>query len=179
MSQYQQRPQAQRPRPKQRQGGQYQRSARPAPQQGRGTQRAASGRGGGNGRNQGSKRGVLNLVLFAIILIAVMVFVVSFVGNCAGGGDEKQQAIEYVKSENTQQYANGGQECIGYRVSVPQDCTEEQMRKVFAEVVDGDGYPMHTVWFYSDSSLADGGDAYDVAMLEEQSVGAEPVFTKA
>lgn len=93
--------------------------------------------------------------------------------------EEQKVAVEYTKTDSTQSYVRDGKECMGYRVVIAADATEGDLLTVFNEVVSADGYPMHTVWFYSSADLATGGDMYDVAMLEESSEGATPTVTVA
>ena len=124
------------------------------------------------------------------VMVCCGVALAATLGGCASGDGksgtdagtapkEQKMAVEYTKTDSTQSYARDGKECMGYRVVVPADATEDELLTVFGEVVSGDGYPMHTVWFYSSADLATGGDMYDVAMLEEDSEGASPTVTMA
>lgn len=74
-------------------------------------------------------------------------------------------------------YVSGGKEGRGYRVEISESASEEDMRAVFADLTSGDGYPLHTVWFYGQASDVDAVGAYTVGMLEEVSPGSAPVFT--
>lgn len=134
-----------------------------------------------------------NKKVLKIVAIVVVVFLV-IVGICyvvapptaentkqpvSSSSVDEAAPIEYSVNDTKQTYVRDGKECMGYRVVVPSDATEGDLLTVFNEVVSGDGYPMHTVWFYSSEDLATGGDMYDVAMLEESSEGAAPTVTMA
>ena len=75
------------------------------------------------------------------------------------------------------EYVRDGKKCIAYRVSVSSDPTDDELTAVFNDVCNDDYY-LHTVWFYSSSELASGGNSYDVAMLEETAAGSDPVITR-
>lgn len=51
------------------------------------------------------------------------------------------------------------------------------MRAVYEDVIDGDTYYLHTVWFYGVSSDVVNVGNYTVGMLEEVSPGSSPVFS--
>lgn len=94
-------------------------------------------------------------------------------------GQDQQTGIEYIVSDAMQPYVRDEKECMGYRVVVPADASQEQLLDVFDKVTSNDGYYLHTAWFFSDSSLADGGATYDVAMIEEDGEGADPIVNMA
>lgn len=130
------------------------------------------------------------LKIVAIVVVAVLVIVgICYVVAPPTAENTKQPVsrssvdgtaqIEYAASDTTQTYVRDSKECMGYRVAVSPDATEDQLKEVFAKVTGGDGYYLHTVWFFSDISLADGGASYDVAMLEEDGEGASPTVTMA
>ena len=73
-----------------------------------------------------------------------------------------------------QLYVRDGQDCIAYRVVVDADITDKDMEEVYADVIDNDGYYLHTVWFYDDKDEADGTSAYTVAEMEETTQGEMP-----
>lgn len=84
---------------------------------------------------------------------------------------------EYTKvSKDT--YVRDGNECISYRVAVDKDMSDKDLQKVFDDVTSNDDYYLHTVFFYSNKKLAKGGDAYDVAVLEETESGTDPTLTR-
>lgn len=74
-------------------------------------------------------------------------------------------------------YVRDGKDCIGYRVEIGDGASEEDMRAVFAALAEGDSYYLHTVWYYELASDVETVGAYTVGMLEEESAGADPVFT--
>ena len=77
------------------------------------------------------------------------------------------------------EYAQGDLRGASYRVSVPSQATEDELEGVFADVTAGDGFDVHTVWFYSDERLADGSEAFDVASAVQDAPGGEPVLVLA
>lgn len=85
---------------------------------------------------------------------------------------------DYAKTDATQSYVRDGEECMGYYAAISQDATDDQLKQAFADITAGDGYYLHTVYFCSDVSKAD-GTGFDVAMVEEEAEGAEPVVTRA
>ena len=124
------------------------------------------------------------------VMVCCGVALAATLGGCAAGEgkssadttpapEEQKATVEYTKTDSTQSNVRDGKECMGYRVVVPSGATEDELLAVFGEVVSGDGYPMHTVWFYSSADMATGGDMYDVAMLEEESEGATTTVTMA
>lgn len=129
---------------------------------------------------KGKKRGI------AVAVVVVVVLVVSFItyqvappdSKTTVGQQQNASEIEYTKTDSTQDYVRDGKECIGYYVAVSPDATEDQLKQAFKEITEGDGYYLHTVYFCSDVSKAN-GTGFDVAMVEEESEGADPVVTKA
>lgn len=100
-------------------------------------------------------------------------------GNATAAVSESQTDTtpEYENVSNDE-YARDGQKCISYRVAVAADLSDDELSAVFNDLCADDDYYLHTVYFYSDKELADGGDAYDVAMLEETASGSDPVITR-
>ena len=135
------------------------------------------------------KKIAVSIIAVFVVLLAVSWVYYNFMGGKednakqtptamqeqVAGQDEK---IEYTKTDATQAYVRDGKECIGYYVAVSPDATEDQLKQAFKEVTEGDGYYLHTVYFCSDVSKAN-GTGFDVAMVEEESEGADPVVTKA
>lgn len=78
---------------------------------------------------------------------------------------------------DSSEYARDGKECVGYRVEIAEDATEEGLRAVFDELSAADSYYLHTVWFYGLASDVEAVGAYTVGMLEEEAPGTSPVFT--
>lgn len=77
---------------------------------------------------------------------------------------------------DSSKYTRDGKDCVGYRVEIAEDATEEGMRAVFEELSGADSYYLHTVWFYGLSSDVEAVGSYTVGMLEEEGEGAA-VFT--
>lgn len=78
---------------------------------------------------------------------------------------------------NSDEYVQGGETGIGYRVAIGDGATEEEMRAVFSDLCSGDVYSLHTVWFYGLPGDVEDIGSFSVGMLEEESSGKEPVFT--
>lgn len=129
-----------------------------------------------------SKVKKIGIAVAAVFVVVIAVSAITYqIAPPASSATDAQQIVadEYTKTDASQSYVRDGEECMGYRVAVSATATEEQLLSVFEEVVAGDGYPMHTVWFYSSVDKAQGGDQYDVAMVEEESAGGDPVVTMA
>lgn len=80
---------------------------------------------------------------------------------------------------SSDKYVRDGKDCIGYRVEIGDGATPEDMGAVFSELSAADSYYLHTVWFYGLASDVEAVGAYTVGMLEEETPGADPVFTPA
>lgn len=78
---------------------------------------------------------------------------------------------------NSDEYVQGGNKGIGYRVAIGDDATEEDMRAVFSDLCSGDSYALHTVWYYGLASDVETVGSFSVGMLEEVSPGSDPEFT--
>lgn len=85
--------------------------------------------------------------------------------------------IPVYQSIDSSEYIRDNKKCIGYRVEIGDGATEEEMREVYEDVIAGDSYYLHTVWFYGLSSDVVNVGSYTVGMLEEVSPGASPVFS--
>lgn len=75
-------------------------------------------------------------------------------------------------------YVRDGKECVSYRVAVADDLSDDDLKTIFEDITHNDDYYLHTVYFYSSEDIAKGGDAYDVAMLEETNAGSDPNITR-
>ena len=128
---------------------------------------------------KGKKIGIAVAVVFvAVITVSAVTYQIAPPEPSATNA-QQSVAVEYTKTDASQSYVRNGEECMGYRVVVPSGATKDQLIEVFREVVAGDGYALHTVWFYSDADKASGGDQYDVAMIEEESANGDPVVSMA
>ncbi|MCH5352977.1 MAG: hypothetical protein J1E06_05890 [Acutalibacter sp.] len=78
---------------------------------------------------------------------------------------------------NSDLYYRDDKECIGYRVAIGDDATEEEMRIVFDDLCAADSYYLHTVWYYGLPSDVEAIGSFSVGMLEETVSGASPEFT--
>lgn len=138
--------------------------------------------------SKGKKIAVSIIAVFVVLLVVTWVYY-NFMGGKEDSTQQKptttqeqvarqEEKIEYTKADTTQAYVRDGKECVGYYVAVSPDATEDQLKQAFKEITEGDGYYLHTVYFCSDVSKAD-GTGFDVAMVEEESEGANPKVTKA
>ena len=75
------------------------------------------------------------------------------------------------KEEDTSGYIRDGKKCIGYRVIVDENATDEELLSVFRELTHYDGYYLHTVWFYRSQKEIDDFGFFTVALLDEVAVG--------
>lgn len=57
--------------------------------------------------------------------------------------------------------------CKSYRVVVDENATDEELKEVYNDIKSFD--PI-TVWFYSDESLANGEEMYDIAMIDDYEI---------
>lgn len=124
---------------------------------------------------------IIALTLAACALLCVL-------AGCADGSDdahdegervEKLSSVEYAVAEDVQQYAREDLKGASYRVAVPADTSEDELKEVFADVVSGDGFDVHTVWFYSDERLTDGSAPSDVASAVQETPGTDPAIIPA
>lgn len=81
------------------------------------------------------------------------------------------------QSIDSSEYARDGKACMGYRVEIGDDATEDEMRAVYEDITAEDSYYLHTVWFYGLASDVVDVGSYTVGMLEEVSAGTSPVFS--
>lgn len=131
-------------------------------------------------KKKGSKKKLL-LIAAAVVIIGAA----ALSGNSGnkvntGTGSAETETVNTPEYENVSndEYVRDGKQCVSYRVSVSSDLTDDELTAVFNDVCNGDDYYLHTVYFYSNSDIANGGDAYDVAMLEETTAGSDPVITR-
>ncbi len=76
------------------------------------------------------------------------------------------------------EYIRDGKKCILYRVYADrEELTEEELAASFNAFVkkQNDSYYLHDVMLYSSKDMAEGGNAFDVAEMEEMSEGSAPV----
>ncbi len=69
----------------------------------------------------------------------------------------------------TQDYVRDGAGCIAYRVHTDTPLAElsnDQLIAVYHDIIHGDDYYLHTVWFYDDESLIHTGGFYDACVEE-------------
>lgn len=120
-----------------------------------------------------------------LIAIATAISLCLTLAGCASGPSENQEgdaeeheqkhaSIEYQVSEDVQHYAQGDSKGASYRVAVPADTDADELKAVFLDVVAQDDFDVHTVWFYSDISLADGSAPCDVATAIQEEPGGDP-----
>lgn len=131
-------------------------------------------------KKKGSKKKLLLIAATVVIIGAA-----AFSGNSGnksntGSGSAETETVKTPEYENVSndEYVRDGKQCVSYRVSVSSDLTDDELTAVFNDVCNCDDYYLHTVWFYSSSELASGGNSYDVAMLEETVAGSDPVITR-
>lgn len=124
-----------------------------------------------------------------IIAIASACALCLALGACSGGGDssapedepayEKRSTVEYAVADAVGEYKQGDLSGASYRVAVPADTGDDELKAVFSDVVAGDGYGVHTLWFYSDARLTDGSEAFDVASAVQEAPDSDPVLIPA
>lgn len=129
-------------------------------------------------KKKGSKKKLL-LIAATVVIIGAAAFSGNS-GNKSNTGSAETETVKTPEYENVSndEYVRDGKQCVSYRVSVSSDLTDDELTAVFNDVCNGDDYYLHTVWFYSSSELASGGNSYDVAMLEETVAGSDPVITR-
>lgn len=81
------------------------------------------------------------------------------------------------KVGSTQEYARDGKKCMGYRVAVDSQLSDDELKAIFDDIT-ADDYYLHIVWFFSDVEKASGADPYDIAMMEETDESSEPILTR-
>lgn len=109
-------------------------------------------------------------------LLFVPLFMFSACGSAGSSSSPSSSSapVPSYSSGDASEYIRDGQKCMAYRVCAGTDLSEDDLLSVFYDVTDGDGYYLHTVWFYSTSECS---GFYDVAMVEELESGADPVVT--
>lgn len=121
-------------------------------------------------------------VLFAAVFLCLAL------SGCAGGSEpasdegaqpEKLSTVDYVVAQEIEHYSQSSAKGASYRVAVPLDTAEDELRAVFFDVVAGDGCDVRTVWFYSDTRLLDGAVPCDVASAVQEESGADPIIVFA
>lgn len=123
--------------------------------------------------------------VFLVRRFSLLAFALSFclcLSACSSGGksvpvpEESTPAVPEYSLINSDEYVQGGETGIGYRVAIGDGATEEEMRAVFSDLCSGDVYSLHTVWFYGLPGDVEDIGSFSVGMLEDTS-GKEPVFT--
>lgn len=118
-------------------------------------------------RKKSSKSQVVgSLIIGGLALIFIIRLSVDFSNDSTSSSDD----LPYYSVYNSSAYVRDGMECRAYRVSVPEGATQSEMKQIYKAVIKGDGYYLHTVWFYSSREKASNA-GYDVGMIEETSVG--------
>lgn len=107
--------------------------------------------------------------LFPLLFIPLFMF-----SACGSAGSASAPAVPSYTTGESSEYVRDGEKCISYRVCAGTDLSEDDLLAVYNDVTNGDGYYLHTVWFYSSSDCI---GAYDVAQVEELESGADPVVT--
>lgn len=107
--------------------------------------------------------------LLAALFIPLFMF-----SACGSSGSSAASSVPSYTTGESSEYVRDSQKCMAYRVCAGTDLSEDELLSVFYDVTDGDGYYLHTVWFYSTSECS---GFYDVAMVEELESGSEPVVT--
>lgn len=123
--------------------------------------------------------------VFLVRRFSLLAFALSLclcLSACSSGGksvpvpEESAPAVPEYSLINSDEYVQGGETGIGYRVAIGDGATEEEMRAVFSDLCSGDVYSLHTVWFYGLPGDVEDIGSFSVGMLEDTS-GKEPVFT--
>lgn len=109
------------------------------------------------------------IALIVILVISIM----CFISHCSS-----KTRIESIKNADwkvvsTQSYVRDGQECMGYRIYLPEGLWDDSVMKVIYGIVTEDDYYMHTVWFYRLEHYANGSEPAD-AIMEEVQPGLTP-----
>lgn len=136
-------------------------------------------------KKTGSKKKFIIGAAVVIILAAAAINGGGKSGSAPGPGSASEVSTEadaatipeYTNVSNDE-YARDGKACVSYRVAVSADLDDDALLSVFNDVCADDGYYLHTVFYYSNVDAADGGDAYDVAVLEETEPGSAPDITR-
>lgn len=131
-------------------------------------------------KKKGSKKKLLLIAAAVVVIGAAALSGNSSNKSNTGTGSAETETVKTPEYENVSndEYVRDGKQCVSYRVSVSSDLTDDELTTVFNDVCNADDYYLHTVYFYSNSDIANGGDAYDVAMLEETVSGSDPVITR-
>ncbi len=109
-------------------------------------------------------------VLFVVLVLA-MIAIASrqFVEFLIPTSDWQKVDMPSYTSGLTQEYIRDGAGCIAYRVHTDTPLaklTNDQLIAVYYDVIAGDDYYLHTVWFYDDESLIHTGGFYDACVEE-------------
>ena len=122
--------------------------------------------------------------VFLVRRFSLLAFALSLclcLSACSSGGksvpvpEESTPAVPEYSLINSDEYVQGGETGIGYRVAIGDGATEEEMRAVFSDLCSGDVYSLHTVWFYGLPGDVEDIGSFSVGMLEDTS-GKERVL---
>lgn len=104
-----------------------------------------------------------------VLLFAAFFAIAACLSAC--GNSEPTEATETTvpphKLVENQLYARDEKECMAYRVVIADGSTEDDMQVVFKSITNGDGYYLHTVWYYGLESDVDKSLGYTVGMIDE------------
>ena len=107
------------------------------------------------------------IVIFGLILITALAIIffaktTSKKKNTKKSTASKSITVDY-EVVSKQEYARDGQKCMAYRVYVSSKPSYSEFQTIFSKVTN-DGYYLHTVWFYTSKSDANGSGAADWTM---------------
>lgn len=110
------------------------------------------------------------------ILLSVCLAAAICVGMVACASNVQPVDFQYVSQS---EYVRDGKKCVLYRVCTDQEgLSKEELAVSFKAFLkkQNDDYYLHDVMLYSSRDIAEGGDAFDLAEMEELSKGSEPVI---
>lgn len=106
------------------------------------------------------------LIIIAIFVACVVLFAISNNSKTKGKGWEVISKSEYVRDNK---------KCMGYRVYLSENKTYKEKQAIFEDITSHSSYYLHTVWFYSTKSGANGSGTYDMGMMEQTYKGEKPI----
>ena len=112
----------------------------------------------------------------ARILLNVFLAVVICIGMVACASSVQPVDFQCVSQS---EYVRDGKKCVLYRVCTDKEgLSKEELIVSFKAFIkkQNDDYYLHDVMLYSSRDIAEGGDAFDVAEMEELSKGSAPVI---
>ena len=105
------------------------------------------------------KHGKLRLAIIVAAVVAVI---------CVIGAFSPSKLPDFQQGQRTP-YVKLEQQGMAYRVAIDPKASDAQLRAVFNKLTQGDGYKLHTVFFFSSLQIMDEGWGYDVALLSDDS----------